>query len=136
MSKKINLPDTHTRSLSSALIVVEKSLLELEDILIKQDESCCNLLIKDIDDKTLANNIESVREAKKYIREMAEKYSTSAEKISLQRIIKAKRAKIWEVLTDTLSGKTRGYGKFPKKYIAEYDADINKLIELTNRINC
>ena len=135
MSKKINLPETHTRSLSSALTIVEKSLLELEDILIKQDNSCCNMLVKDIDDGTLANNIESIREAKKYICEIAEKYGTSVEKVSLQRIINAKRAKIWEILTDTLSGKTKGYGKLPKKYVAEYDADINKLIEITNRIN-
>lgn len=135
MRKKIHLSETHTRSLSSALIVVEKSLLELEDMLTKKADSCCNLLVKDIDDKTMANNIESIREAKKYIGEMAEKYGTTAEKTSLERVIKAKRAKIWEVLTDTLSGKIKGYGKLPKKYVAEYDADINKLIELTNRIN-
>jgi hypothetical protein len=44
--------------------------------------------------------------------------------------------KIWEILTDTLSRKIKGYGTFPKKYSEEYDADINKLIEITNRINC
>jgi len=50
-------------------------------------------------------------------------------------ITDAKRAKIWKILKDTLSGKIKGYGTFPKKYVSEYDSDIGKLIEITNRIN-
>ncbi len=64
MSKKIHLSENHTRSLSSSLIVVEKSLLELEDMLLKQSNSCCNVLINDIDDETIATNISSIHEAK------------------------------------------------------------------------
>jgi len=135
MSRKINLSENHTRSLSSSLIVVEKSLLELEDMLLKQANSCCNVLVKDIDDETIANNIASIKEAKKCICLLAEKYGTSRENLSLQRVINAKRTKIWEILTDTLSRKIKGYGTFPKKYAEEYDADINKLIEITNKIN-
>jgi hypothetical protein len=135
MSKKINLSENHIRSLSSSLIVVEKSLLELEDMLIKQSNFCCNLLLKDIDDETLKADISAIQEAKKCICELAEKYGTSQDKLSLQRVINAKRTKIWEILTDSLSRKIKGYGTFPKKYAEEYDADINKLIEITNRIN-
>jgi len=134
LSKKINLSENHTRSLSSSLIVVEKSLLELEDMLLKQTDSCCNVLVKDIDDETLANNIASIQEAKKCICELAEKYGTSKENLNLQRVINAKRTKIWEILTDTLSRKIKGYGTFPKKYAEEFDSDINRLIEITNRI--
>ena len=39
------------------------------------------------------------------------------------------------MLTNTLSRKIKGYGTFPKKYADEYDSDIGKLIEITNRIN-
>jgi hypothetical protein len=134
MLKKIRLSENHTRSLSSTLIVVEKSLLELEDMLLKQSDGCCNVLIKDIDDESQAKNIIAIHEAKKLICELAEKYGTSVEKISLQRVINAKRTKIWEILTDTLSGKIKGYGTFPKKYAPEYDSDINRLLEITNRI--
>jgi len=136
MRRKIHLSENHTRSLSSSLIVVEKSLLELEDMLLKQSNSCCNVLINDIDDEIIATNISSIHEAKKYICELAEKYGTSKENLSLQRVINAKRTKIWEILTDTLSRKIKGYGTFPKKYVDEYDSDINKLIDITNRINC
>jgi len=134
MSKKIHLSENHTRSLSSSLIVVEKSLLELEALLINQNNSCCNMLMKDVDDKTIVTNISAIQEAKKYICELAEKYGTSKDKSSLQRVINAKRAKIWEILTDTLSRKIKGYGTFPKKFAEEYDSDINKLIQITNSI--
>jgi len=134
MSKKIHLSANHTRSLSSSLIVVEKSLLELEAMLTNHNNSCCNMLMKDVDDKTIVTNISAIQEAKKYICELAEKYGTSKDKSSLQRVINAKRAKIWEILTDTLSRKMKGYGTFPKKYAEEYDSDINKLIEITNSI--
>lgn len=136
MSKKIHLSENHTRSLSSSLIVVERSLLELEDMLLKQHNSCCNSLMKDVNDEIIATNIPVIQEARSYICELAEKYGTPQEKISLQSVINAKRTRIWEILTDTLSGKIKGYGIFPKKYTGEYDADINKLIEITNKINC
>ncbi|HQG63420.1 MAG TPA: hypothetical protein PK719_07160, partial [Bacteroidales bacterium] len=136
MSRKIQLSENHTRSLSSSLIVIEKSLVELEEILMRQSSSCCSELIKDVNDEIISGNISSIQEAKRYISELAEKYGTSKEKISLQRLINAKRAKIWEILTDILSKKSKGYGTFPKKYAEEYDADINKLIEITNKIIC
>jgi len=135
MSKKIRLSENHTRSLSSSLIVIEKSLLELETMLLMQNNSCCNLLMKDVDDKTIETNISVIQEAKSYICELAEKYGTSKDESSLQRVINAKRAKIWEILTDTLSRKIKGYGTFPKKYAGEFDTDITKLIDITNRIN-
>lgn len=81
MSKKIHLSENHTRSLSSSLTVVEKSLLELESLLIKQNNSCCNVLMKDIDDKTIETNISVIQEAKSYICELTEKYGTSKDKI-------------------------------------------------------
>lgn len=134
MNKNIYLSETQARSLSSSLIVVEKSLLELEDMLQNSNNSCCNVLIKDIDDETLANNISAIREAKRYICELAKKYGTHEEKLSLQRIINAKRAKIWEVLTDALSEKSKGYGTIAKKYADEYDSDITMLLEMVNEI--
>lgn len=136
MNKKIQLSDNHTRTLSSSLILVEKSLSELESILTSQDNNCCNVLVKDVDDETIEKNISVIKEAKMYICELADKYGTSKEEMSLQRFINAKKVRMWEMLTDTLSRKIKGYGPFPKKYSGEYDADVSKLIEITNRINC
>jgi hypothetical protein len=90
--------------------------------------------MKDVDDKTIETNISVIQDAKSYICELAEKYGTSKTKSSLQRVINAKRARIWEILSEALSRNMRGYGTFPKKHAEEFDTDITKLIEITNRL--
>lgn len=135
MDKKIQLPENNKRVLSSSLMLVEKSLMEMEELFLKKNDACCYEVLDDIDNDTILYNISIIREARNEICKLADKYSTSKEKQSLQRIIDAKRTKIWENLMNTLSRKIRGYGTFPKKYVDEYDSDIGKLIEITNRIN-
>lgn len=136
MKNRIQLPDNHTRSLSSSLRLVENSLLELEVMLLKQSVTCCTLVHNDVDEETIESDIAVIQEAKDYVCELSEKYGTLKEKLSLQRVINAKRTIIWGVLTDSLSRKMKGYGTFPKEHAAEFDADINRLMEITNRINC
>jgi len=136
MKKKIHLPENHTRSLSSSLRLVENSLAELEVMLLNQSVNCCSVVHNDVDEETIASDIAVIQEAKSYICELSEKYGTLKEKLSLQRVINAKRTIIWGILTDSLSRKMKGYGTFPKEHAEEFDADINKLIEITNKINC
>jgi|WetSurMetagenome_2_1015567.scaffolds.fasta_scaffold517243_2 hypothetical protein len=135
MNYNIHLPDNHIRGLSSILMLVEKSLSEMQDLFLKQNDACCYEVVKDVDNDVIAKNISVIREAETLICELAIKYGTAREEQSLQRIIDAKRTKIWEILTDSLSRKIIGYGTFPKKYADEYDSDIGKLIEITNKIN-
>jgi hypothetical protein len=135
MDRKIDLPDNHTRGLSSSLMLVEKSLAEMQELFIKQNDAFCYEVVKDVNNDAIENNILAINEANTHICRLAKKYGTSKQKQSLQRIINAKRTKIWEILTDSLSKKLKGYGTFPKKYADEYDSDIRKLIEITNKIN-
>ncbi|HOE25764.1 MAG TPA: hypothetical protein PLA17_06615 [Bacteroidales bacterium] len=136
MKKKINLPENHIRSLSSSLRMVEDSLVELEVMLLNQSSSCCSVVHKDVDEETIESCIAIIQEAKDYICELSEKYGTLKENLSLQRIINAKRTIIWGLLKDSLSRRMKGYGTFPKEHAGEYDADINRLIEITNKLNC
>jgi hypothetical protein len=135
MNKKIHLPENNTRVLASSLMLVEKTLMEMEVIFLKNDNTCCSEVLKDVDNDTISYNVSIIKEARTEICKLAEKYGTSKEKQSLQRIIDAKRTKIWEMLNNTLSRRIKGYGTFPKKYVDEYDSDIGKLIEITNRIS-
>lgn len=135
MIKPIPLSDNHKRTLSSSLYLVEKLLIEMEELIIEQSDSCCSEIVKDIDITAIANNLSAIQEAKTHIGSLAEKYNTTKKTQSLQRIINAKRTKIWEILNDSFSKKLKGYGTFPKKYADEYDNDIGKLIEITNKIN-
>jgi hypothetical protein len=134
MNKKINLPENNNRVLSSSLMLVEKSLIEMEKLFCEKDNTCCFEVLNDVTNDTILYNISIIHEARTEICNLADKYNTSKEKLSLQRIIDAKKAKIWEMLNNTLSRKIKGYGAFPKKYADEYDSDVGKLIEITNRI--
>jgi hypothetical protein len=134
MNNKIHLPENNKRVLSSSLLLVERSLIEMEELFLEKDDACCSEVLKDVDNDTILHNISIIKEARTEICQLAEKYTTSKERLSLQRIIDAKKTKMWEMLTNTLSRKIKGYGTFPKKYADEYDSDIGKLIEITNRI--
>jgi hypothetical protein len=135
MNKKVHLPENHVRSLSSSLRMIENSLLELEVMLLKQSVTCCSEMQNDVDEKTITVNIAAIQEAKSYICELTEKYGTLKEKLSLQRVINAKRSVIWGILIDSRARRMKAYSTFPKEYAEEFDADINKLIEITNKIN-
>ena len=129
------LTENHRRGLSSSLEVVEKTLRELEDLMLKQENACCMEIINDVDQATMEHNMTAIREAKKMICEMTEKYGTSKDRVSMKRIINAKRTRIWEILTDSLSRRTKGYGEFPVETAGEYDKDIRKMMNITNRIH-
>ena len=116
--------------------MVEDSLAELEVMLLNQSSSCCSVVHKDVDEETIESYIAIIQEAKDYICELSEKYGTLKENLSLQRVINAKRTIIWGLLKDSLSRRMEGYGTFPKEHAGEYDADINRLIEITNKLNC
>jgi hypothetical protein len=103
-------------------------------LFLKQNDTCCYEVVKDVGKEAIANNILIIQDAKTLICKLADKYGTFKEKQSLQRIIDAKRIKVWEILTDSLSNKIKGYGTFSKKYADEYDSDIEELIEITNKI--
>ena len=135
MNKKIHLPENYTRALSSCLLLVEKSLIELKELMLKQNDACCNDVVKDIDDDAIANNISIIQEAKTEICKLADKYSTSKDIQYLQRIIIAKRTMIWIILTDSLPKNLKGFSKFPQEFVDEYSSDIENLIEITKRIN-
>lgn len=107
----------------------------MEELILEQNDSCCSEIVKDIDERAIADNLSAIKKAKTHICSLVEKYNTIKNTQRLQRIIDAKRTKIWEILNDTFSKKLKGFGTFPQKYADEYDFDIGKLIEITNRIN-
>ncbi len=135
MKKEILLPDNHKRSLSSSLYLIEKLLTEMEEVILDKNNTCCSEVLMDIDNAAISNNLAAIQEAKTQICSLVDKYDTTRKTQRLQRIIDTKRTKIWEILNDSFSKKLKGYGSFPQKYSDEYDTDISKLIEITNKIN-
>lgn len=132
--EKIKLKENHRRSLSSALAMTEKMLTEIEDSLKNIKDTCCYKVENDVDPEKIQHNLLIIQEAREQICKLAAKYSTDRQNQNLSRLINAKKTKIWEILCDTKSRKQKGFGEFPKELVKEFDEDIDRLMEITNKI--
>lgn len=131
---KYTLKENHRRSLTSALLMVEQILVEMEDYLAVPRNYCCFELDYDINSDDKDYNLEIIGKAHEQICKLAEKYNTAKHHQSLSKVINAKKTRIWEILCDIKSRKQKGFGEFPKEMIKEYDNDIDELMSFNNRI--
>lgn len=133
--QRILLSENHKRSLSSTLMVVEQLLIELKDLMEKPKQSCCYEIKKDLDDTSIEYNQKVIEEALSVVCSLKEKYDTNKTVQSLQRIIDAKKTKIWETLHNSKSRRMKSFGEFPQKLVREYDSDLDCLMTITENIN-
>jgi hypothetical protein len=131
---KIILTENHKRSLSSTLLVVENLLVDIKELMINNNHTCCYDLKRDVDELTIENNLRIIDQAFANICSLKEKYNTDKTVQSLQRIIDAKKTKIWETLHNSKSRRMKGFGEFSQKMVHEYDKDIDNLMEIVSNI--
>ncbi len=131
---RIILTDNHKRSLSSTLIVVEQVLVEIKNLMVIPKQTCCAELNKDINFSIVEQNLKVIEDALAQICLLKDKYNTDKSVQSLQRVVDAKKTKIWETLHNSKSRRMKGFGEFPQKEIKEYDDDIDKLMAIANQI--
>jgi len=131
--KTIRLSENHKRALFSALFLTEKLLSELENELL-HDNNRITLEInkaEHFDDKTYA---EKFKHIKTHIETLFKKYKLEATSFSAQQIINARKAKMWEIISDTKSKKLNNKGAFPEEFAEEFDKDMELLMNLTQNI--
>jgi hypothetical protein len=133
-NERIILSANHRRSLSSSLVSVEQSLIELRQMMTVKHETCCFDVNSDIGREKTEQNLKVIEDARKQICKLSEKYNTDKKIQSLQRVIDVKKARIWEILCDSKAKKLKGFGAFPHKQIAEYDKDIDELLDITGKL--
>jgi hypothetical protein len=131
---RISINENHRRSLSSTLMIVEQLLNEIEDLMTSQYKTCCYELNNDVDSEKINQNLIIIENARKQICKLAEKYVTGMHSQSLQRIIAAKKTKMWEILCDSKARKLEGFGEFSQRLIKEYDEDIDELMAIASKI--
>jgi hypothetical protein len=132
--RKISLQETHRRSLTSTLMIVEQLLIEIEDLMTSHYKTCCLEIKNDIDNDIKSQNLKVIKDARNQICNLANKYSTDMHTQSLQRIIDVKKTKMWEILCDSKAKKLKGFGEFPQNLVKEYDRDIDELMVIADKI--
>ncbi len=128
------LTENHKRSLSSTLIVVEQMLVDMKNLMVVPSQTYCLELNKDISFAIVEQNLKVIEDALAQIYLLQDKYNTDKSFLSLQRVVNAKKSKIWETLHNTKSTRIKGFGEFPQKDVKEYDNDIDKLIAIAEKI--
>lgn len=131
---KIKLTENHRRSLTSALVMIEQMLAEMEDAIVNLREGCCYAVENDISSESASHNLAVIREAREKLCMLAGKYGVGKYNQSLRKIINAKKTRIWEILSDIKSRKSKGFGEFPKELVKEYDSDVEELLAVTEKI--
>lgn len=131
---KMNLSDNHRRSLTSTIYMVEKIIAEIENELLNPT----SLVLTKIASKKSEEDLDQIKlvlaEVKAFVGYMAIKYNLKPKKFELENILRAQKAKMWEMLCDSNSKGLRGFGKFPEEYATEFDKDIDDLQELIKKI--
>jgi hypothetical protein len=130
----IILAENHKRSLSSTLIVVEQLLMDMQQMMVNSNQGCCYEINNDVDIESIEHNNKVIDEALSLICQLKEKYNTEKTVQSLQRVINAKKTKIWETLNNSKSRRMKSFGEFPQKLIKEYDNDLDHLISISEKI--
>jgi hypothetical protein len=132
--ERINLSDNHRRSLSSAIYLVEKITVEIENELCNPIDLVMTKIASDKTDAELERIQTVLVEIKAYIEYMAIKYNLKSKNLDLNNVLRAQKSKMWEILCDSTSKGLRGYGKFPDEFAAEFDKDIDDLQDLIKKI--
>jgi len=132
--KRIQLPPNQHRHLTSVLRIIERSLDEIERNVLRPVAGNTTRTEQDMSPDELESVRKVIEMGKEKICYLVEKYQIHPEIVHTNRFLNSRKAKIWEVLVDSLTNKLKGYGAFPEKYREEYDRDIGELDQLLGKL--
>jgi hypothetical protein len=127
---KIVLSENHRRSISSSMMIIERMMIDMERALLNPPDGVMSKTVIDIPDLNTDHFIIVLKEMRRQISNLANKYNLKTEEVKLSRIINSRKAKMWETIKDTTSRKLKGYGKFPIEFAEEFDKDIKNILKL------
>ena len=130
----ISLSENHRRSISSSLRIVEELLDEMERKLKYPEDGILRAMERDTSEEDNSLSLQNIAKAKQQIEKLTKKYGLSAHNSQLSRFINSHKSNIWVILSDSTSGKLKGFGEFPPEYSEEFDGDINQLQVFVNKI--
>jgi hypothetical protein len=128
------LSANHKRALSSTLFLMEKMVEEIASTLSKTDDFTMQKTVHDLDTEKKASLGKTLDLIRAEIKTMAEKYELSPQQLVESHFINARKSKIWEMLHNTKAKQLNAFGKFPTELKAEFDADLNNLLNLIDKL--
>jgi len=112
--------------------MIEKSIDELETMLLTESRHHTYEIINDLDTKDVKRMLQVIHQVRAVIETLVQKYQLKREVTYMSRILNARKSKMWEVLADTTSKQMKGFGDMPVNMAVELDGDILSLTSLIN----
>ena len=134
MSGDFKLPENHLRSISSKMYLIEKSIIETEDLLRRKSSSSCFEIVNDLQENEIEFVLEKISALKSLVEKLALKYDLKKNISYTSRVLEAKNSKIWEILGDSYSRRLKGYGKLSDKITDELDSDLSSMMEIIEQL--
>jgi hypothetical protein len=133
--ERIVLRTNHRRSVSSAILMIEKMIIETEALMRHPPQGALHQVVNDFESKAeYEETLTIIGEIKHHISFLQDKYQLQVESSGLRWFVNVRKTKIWEILGNIRSGKLKRFGVFPAEHSTEFDNDMDKLKELSERL--
>lgn len=129
------LSKNYRRSLSASLMLVEKLILEIENMIEYPTNGIFFKIEMDIESSQQSDKLALIAMIKQSLLQLHEKYQLNSETANAEWLVKVRKSKIWEILSESNAHALRGYGGLDETKAQELDADIAGLLKLTEQIS-
>jgi len=127
----IELQPDHRRSISTTAQIVEKTLNEMEDILLqKYKENIATIVVESYSEKERTIMLTKIAEIRKANQELFQEFNLKRTEQSESQVLHAAAAYLWTVLMDSKSKKLRGFGKLSPNVAAKIDEHVERIVTL------
>ena len=135
MSKRIELPENHTRSLAVTARHIDKGIRELESILSNENRDTSALTIVRNLTKDQRNAIlELLIILKTRNKKLINDFNLPPEQMYEDRLVRGKLSMMWVLLSDSTSKGFKGYGAMPSGQAKILDEQIESLLDIIYKL--
>lgn len=132
--KKVHLLPNHKRSMSSSIHLIDRLIDEVEVLMTNHKTLATQKVDRDLPDDEKETALKAIQEIKVEVKRLTEKYDLKKQVISESRFLDSRKTKAWEILHNSEAKQMDAFGKFPENIRDDYNADIERLLGLVNKL--
>jgi hypothetical protein len=129
------LAESHRRVIGSGMLVVDSAAVRILDLL---DERNSPAAIPSVEGSISDEEKEEIKRQLHHLQELiaslVRKYNIEPSRKNLRRIIASEVSQIWICLEDSRPTRIRGYGKLSASAADVLEADLQKMLQIANRL--
>ena len=135
MSKRIELPENHTRSLAVTVRHIDKGIRELESILSNENRDTSALtIVRNLTKEQRNAILELLITLKSENEKLIKDLNLPPEQMHEDRLVRGKLSMMWVLLSDSTSKGLKGYGEIASDQAKVLDQHIESILEIIYKL--